>query len=461
MRADVISAEALAVLARVDASPFAACSPDDLAQLRALVLSSPTLKNAGRLTPDRRQACDALSGVIDPPAALPAPDYITRRGRRVMTDAALDGVPDARVIMIEQGSANVMLARGTYSNLVPPRFDYVVVAYDGVNRIEFLRVGPSLPLEQLPMASGAVFHHDGKRYDTVCTLSGCLFIAVRHPPAFYASPLFVGLAVAGALVGLGLGLIVDSGVARLRSPGRQLRKAVMAGDLDVVYQPIVRIADRQCLGAEALLRWRDTQGRTISPEVFVAIAEQDGFVSELTRFVVLRVLDELAPALAMKPDFHVNINIPVVDLLDPAFARFVARELQRRQVSASSIGLEITERSTAARSAMNQGIQRLRQAGHAVYIDDFGVDYSSLSYLSQLQVDGIKLDRSFIAALGDDSTANIVPQIVQMGQVAGVALVVEGVETEGQAAYLAGLDPNLLGQGWLFSRPLPADRLFT
>ncbi|MBU4610996.1 EAL domain-containing protein [Achromobacter sp. GG226] len=311
------------------------------------------------------------------------------------------------------------------------------------------------------MTNGAVVEQAGRRYETVCTLSGCLFITVRRPAPLYTSPLFLGLLAAGALVGLGLGLIVDGAVARLRAPGRQLRKALTAGDLEVVYQPIVRIADRQRVGAEALLRWRDAQGRTISPEVFVPIAEQDGFVSELTRFVVRRVLDDLATALVENIGFKVSVNISASDLLDTGFARFVARELQRRGLNPACLGFEITERSTAARAAMAQGIQRLRQAGHGVFIDDFGVDYSSLSYLSQLQVDGIKLDRSFITALGDDHTANIVPQIVQMGQVLGVALVAEGVETDGQAAYLASLDPNLLGQGWLFSRPLPADQLFS
>ncbi|MBU4610995.1 CSS-motif domain-containing protein [Achromobacter sp. GG226] len=150
VRADAYSAEALSVLTRVDTSPFIPCSAPDIAHQRTLVLSSAVLKNAGRISPDRHQMCDAWNGVIDPPTPLPPPDYATQRGRRVVTDAPLAEGADARIIMIEQGSANVSLARGTYANLVPPSFDYVVVAYDGATRVEFLRVAPRYRSRRCP-----------------------------------------------------------------------------------------------------------------------------------------------------------------------------------------------------------------------------------------------------------------------------------------------------------------------
>ncbi len=459
LRGDAITGESTSALVALESSGAAPCSAADLAQMRSLVMSSVHVKNVGRISPEQTLQCDALHGILNPAQPLPQPAYTSINGHRVRLDVSLPDMPEARVMMVARGSAAVMMPRLIYANVIDPRYDYVIVALNGTQRTEFLRAGPALPLDALPMTSGATYLHEGRPYEAVCTATGCLFASLRNPPALHNSSVFLGLLVAGALVGLGLGLIVDTALARLRAPGRQLRKALRAGALDLVYQPIVRISDGVWVGAEALLRWRDAQGRTISPEVFVAVAEQEGFVDELTRFVVNRVVHELGPKLAARPDFHVSVNVPVSDLLDLGFARFVARTLQAHRLPAASLSFEITERSTAARGAINHGIQRLRQAGHAVYIDDFGVEYSSLSYLSHLQVDGIKLDRGFIAALGDDRTANLVPQIVQMGQVLRVDLIVEGVETTGQADYLVGLDPDILGQGWLFSRPLPADEL--
>jgi sensor c-di-GMP phosphodiesterase-like protein len=172
-------------------------------------------------------------------------------------------------------------------------------------------------------------------------------------------------------------------------------------------------------------------------------------------------LAELGEQLRQRPGFRVTINVSAHDLLDVTFATFLRNEFRTANVPADSIGFELTERSTAERSAIARGIQRLRELGHKVYIDDFGTDYSSLSYLAHLHVDAIKIDRLFTLALHETGHgASIAPQIVAMAEALGLILVIEGIEEESQAAYFLKLDQKALAQGWLFGKPVPADRLF-
>ena len=136
-------------------------------------------------------------------------------------------------------------------------------------------------------------------------------------------------------------------------------------------------------------------------------------------------------------------------------------ELQRNGVRPEGFSIEITESSTARRGVAIETIQRLRQRGHSVHIDDFGTGYSSLSYLHELSVDAIKIDRSFTQSIGTESvTLFILPQILAMAEALQLLVIVEGIETAQQADYfLADARAKILGQGWLFGRPVPVETI--
>jgi sensor c-di-GMP phosphodiesterase-like protein len=250
-------------------------------------------------------------------------------------------------------------------------------------------------------------------------------------------------------------------IGRSNSLGRQLRLALHSGKLKLVYQPIVRLTDRRRVGAEALLRWTDTTGKQVSPDAFISVAEQDGFIGEITRFVINHVLQELGDELRRRPDYKITVNVAASDIMDGSFLPFLTSRLHDAGLKPASIGLELTERTTANSREMGRAIARLREAGYKVYIDDFGTDYSSLSYLSRLRVDAIKINRTFMQALHDQSDQDtIAPQIVAMAEVLGLGIVIEGIEEENQAAYFLTLAPHALAQGWLFSKPVEASKLF-
>ena len=238
--------------------------------------------------------------------------------------------------------------------------------------------------------------------------------------------------------------------------GDDLRAALTAGDVTVQYQPIVDLATGKTVAAEALARWVDEDGESIGPDVFVALAEERGFARDITRLVVGVAAEELADILATGA-LRVSINIAPTDLGDEDFFRYLDHCLEFARVAPSSIVLELTERSLADHEIAVTAIGRLKGKGHRIYVDDFGIGYSNLASLHMLQVDGIKVDRAFTQTIGTESvTASVLPQILEMARQMDLAVVVEGIETEEQAEYFRKAGGGILGQGWLFGKPVPA-----
>jgi sensor c-di-GMP phosphodiesterase-like protein len=237
---------------------------------------------------------------------------------------------------------------------------------------------------------------------------------------------------------------------------KQLRRAIKKDQLRVAYQPIVDLANRSIVGAEALARWSDEDGNAIGPDVFVKIAEQRGFVGEITRLVVQRAVRDFADVLRANPDFRLSINVAAADLSDARFLPMLVQSLDKEGVSAESIAIEITESSTARHEVAMETIRHLHRLGHCVHIDDFGTGYSSLSYLQDLSVDAIKIDRSFTRSIGMEAvTSAILPQILALAEALHLRVIVEGIETSSQASYFKSGAQPILGQGWLFGRPVP------
>lgn len=462
-RSDELNDEAVRALNQINRFRAPMCSDEDIAHMRGVVIASTYLKSAARIH-DRHMMCSSTLGRLAQPTRLADPDLETQAGRRVLLDSAMLGVPGARAMVIEQGDASVVLPRRAYALQVDSRLDYAVVADYGSGRTKFIASGDDIDVNRLTLGSGTSHVINGRTYEVRCSAShtGCILATLRVPSRVLDSPVFLGFTLLGLLAGLGAGFGLSAAVAKSLSIGRELRRAVRAGTLSLVYQPIVRLADKRRVGAEALVRWRDEVGNPVSPDLFISVAEQEGFITEVTRFVFKRVLSEMGAHFPTHPSFQVTVNVSTQDLLDTTFVPFVRQALQVAGVSPRNIGFEITERSTASRAAITPAIQQLRDAGHKVYIDDFGTDYSSLSYLAQLRIDAIKLDRTFTLSLEDgDATVSIAPQIVSMAQALDLELVVEGIEHEHQAAYFRRLAPGALGQGWLFGRPVPGDQLFT
>jgi len=166
------------------------------------------------------------------------------------------------------------------------------------------------------------------------------------------------------------------------------------------------------------------------------------------------------PSWCVSESFTLSINIAASDLGDERLVEQLRDQVHLAGIHPGQIALELTERSTADLTFVRDAIQRLKTVGYKVHIDDFGIGFSSLSYIDQLSVNAIKIDQAFTRTIGTDAMiAPILSQMVEMASSLGLEIVVEGVETEAQRNYLAASDKNLRAQGWYYSRPLTAEAL--
>ncbi len=254
---------------------------------------------------------------------------------------------------------------------------------------------------------------------------------------------------------------VDSEMRRRRELEKDLREALARSELHLVYQPQVDYRDHRVVGVEALLRWQHPTQGWVAPDLFIPLAEQNGSIFSIGEWVLDQSCRQLREWHDQGfDDLRLAVNLSTVQLRHNALPRVVSNLLQMHRLPPRSLELEVTETglmediSTAA-----QHLLSLRRAGALIAIDDFGTGYSSLSYLKSLPLDKIKIDKSFVQdLLLDDDDATIVRAIIQLGKSLGMQVIAEGVETVEQEAYIIAQGCHE-GQGYLYSKPLPAREL--
>jgi sensor c-di-GMP phosphodiesterase-like protein len=237
----------------------------------------------------------------------------------------------------------------------------------------------------------------------------------------------------------------------------ELREAIAHDRIEVHYQPIVELATGRCVGAEALARWTRADGESVSPEVFIPLAEREGLVSAITMATLDMVIRDLGALRVQSPELSVHMNLAPQDLRNEAFGLALAERLATAGLPSGAIHLEITERAWINSDAARTAVQALRLRGHQIAIDDFGTGYSSLSYLETFELDVLKIDKSFVAAIdtSEGSMGHVIGHVIRMARSLGLRTIAEGVETRKQRRWLVERGVTC-GQGFLFSAPLPA-----
>ena len=267
------------------------------------------------------------------------------------------------------------------------------------------------------------------------------------------------LVPAGVVVGLALGGAILVLARRQMSIANAVRLGLRRDEFFLLYQPIVDLASGRWVGAEALLRWRRGTGELIGPDLFVPIAEQTGSITRLSERALRLVREDVGDFLSVYPHFHVAINLSAHDMESTDIVRLLKDLLEATHAAPSNLIVEITERAFLNLDSARQVIDAIRSLGVEVAIDDFGTGYSSLSYLDSLELDFLKIDRSFIDAIGTRAPTNqVVDHIIAMAHHLGLRMIAEGVETQAQAEFLSRHGVQH-GQGWLFGQPLPFNEL--
>ena len=455
--ANGIIAESHTTLAAIKASQLPFCSEAELNYLRKLMFHADYLRDAGRMV-DGRVYCSAALGRENLPQTRFTPAVSLPNGTALYQKLIPYQVQDEQVLALQQDSAYVVLSPRALARLDLITPDRAGSWFDTVSHRE------THPFRQLPVETGVVTDRDwqGQVGDvllvTRCSVSAltCMTTYARISVVLKnREGKFVVFGLLGGVIGGLSGLACWLLYRRNTSGTQQLRRAVRKGRIRVVYQPIVNLHTGRIVGAEALSRWKDDEGLDVGPDVFITMAEQRGFIGDITRLVARKIVRDFAATLATRDNFRICMNISATDLRDQSFLPMLEDLTEGACVDPAKLVLEITESSTAHHDLAIAMIAKLRERGFGVHIDDFGTGYSSLSYLHALSIDAIKIDRSFTKSIGTEAvTVSILPQILSMATQLNLQIVVEGVETELQARYFCMLGPQILAQGLLFGRPM-------
>ena len=240
-----------------------------------------------------------------------------------------------------------------------------------------------------------------------------------------------------------------------------MRQAVATGinEFVVFYQPVVDVKTQECASCEALVRWDSKALGFLGPGDFIPLAEYLGLITSIGDYVLEEACRQCKKwNESGYPDFHINVNLSVVQLLQKDVVSNIKRALNKTQVNPANIVLEITESFVINdMKRVLEIIEGLKQMGLRIALDDFGTGYSSLNYIKQLPFDIIKVDKTFIDdILEDDYAQAFVKLIVDLSKTIGTQIVVEGVEHKEQFDLLKKLGVNYI-QGYYFGKPVPAD----
>ncbi|RCW52480.1 MULTISPECIES: bifunctional diguanylate cyclase/phosphodiesterase [Halanaerobium] len=241
-----------------------------------------------------------------------------------------------------------------------------------------------------------------------------------------------------------------------------LRKAVEAEELSLVYQPKIDLKDEQIVALEALLRWHHPKFGQISPEYFIPIAEQSNLITKITRWLIKKVIKEFNQNQFLRESEKIiSINLSAYDLKDDTLITFLENLIEAEKLCPHQIDFEITESIFLdAKEQDLENLHKLKESGFYISLDDFGKGYSSLSYLAKLPIDILKLDMSFIRNLEQKKTRILIEKIIELSHELDFKVVAEGVETENELNILKKLDCDYV-QGYYYYRPNSLEKLET
>ncbi|GAL03716.1 diguanylate cyclase [Photobacterium aphoticum] len=238
----------------------------------------------------------------------------------------------------------------------------------------------------------------------------------------------------------------------------RLRQALGKGELVIFYQPIIDLQTHNIVAAEALLRWQDKKYGSVSPDEFIPLAEQNGFIHKLGDFVIKQACQQAAQWQSIQP-LQIAVNFSSVQFrYCEQICHQIERALAISGLPADKLEIEVTESLLFDHSkAVVALLEKLQALGTQLTIDDFGTGYSALSYLQKFPFHRLKIDKSFLQNL-DTNAANreLVNAIVAMAQALKLTVVAEGIESQWQAEHLQKMGCDF-GQGYYFSRPVPAE----
>ena len=392
--------------------------------------------------------------------SMPAPNYRRKPDIAIYYYRDTPFYPGYNMTYMQRGNYVAVINPLSYGEIVTDDSSLAFGAYDTKTNT-FFSVSENASLNTLkPLIrdSGSAFQHDGRFYTIVFSERRPIAIIISSSDARYFQN-FRHQAMLTLPLGFICSILILLAWARSRqrfnSPKRLLQRALNKQQLRLHYQPIIDIKNNQCVGAEALLRWPGFDGPVMSPAEFIPLAEKEGLIEQVTDYVVESVFTDLGDFLQRHPQLYISINLSASDFHSPRLIAMISDKALQYGVRAQQIKIEVTERGFIDVPKTTPVIQAFRQAGYEVAIDDFGTGYSNLHNLYSLNVDILKIDKSFVDTLTTNSTSHLIAEhIIEMAQSLRLKTIAEGVETAEQVSWLLKRGVQFC-QGWHFAKAMP------
>ncbi len=457
IRANKVAMQGKDALQELERWQGGACSEEHLMEMRRVSYSYRYIQEVVYIDNNIPQ-CSSLEHE-SPPDTFPEPGRISKEGYRVWLTSHNDlGITR---YMVAMGTAHyvVMIDPASFIDVIPYSSWQIDAAIIGNAHNTVITSSDEIArgiITQLQKTPGEHIENNGIIYDIQplpeMNISIITWAPTKMLQTSWYRQVFIWLPV-GLLIGLLAAIFVLRILRRLQSPHHRLQDAIENRDICVHYQPIVSLANGKIVGAEALARWPQTDGSWLSPDSFIPLAQQTGLSEPLTLLIIRNVFEDMGDWLRQHPNQHISINLESTVLTSEKIPQLLGKMINHYQVNPKQIALELTEREFADPKTSAPIISRYREAGHDIYLDDFGTGYSSLSYLQDLDVDILKIDKSFVDAL---EYKNVTPHIIEMAKTLKLKMVAEGIETSKQEEWLRQHGVHY-GQGWLYSKALPKE----
>jgi sensor c-di-GMP phosphodiesterase-like protein len=434
------------------------CSEASMFLMRRIDLASSYIQAIGHVS-DGRLACSSVGHHAPGPDLGPV-DLVTPAGTAIRVNAKFPATGETRFLVLERDGFAAVIHRDIPidATTVEKDVSLAVFSWDpkqnlstrGFVKPEWLKAGEQPGIYTFMDSGYLVASVRSKRY-----YAG----AVAAVPVASVEQRVESLALLLVPIGGAAGILLALAILRfvrlqLAMPAL-IRSGLRRNEFFLAYQPVVDLRSGRWVGAEALIRWRRPSGELVRPDVFIKVAEDSGLIEQVTRHVLKLIARDAGNLFARHPGFHIAINLSPADLKNPRTVELLRRLARAVKAEPQSLIVEATERGFMHADAVSAVIGEIRTGGMRVAIDDFGTGYSSLSYLQSLEVDFLKIDKSFVDTVGTDAaTSQVVSHIISMASDLHLEMIAEGVETEAQAKFLRERGVQY-AQGWLFGKAMP------
>ena len=457
MRADETGMQVRAGTARLTAEHAdAPCAPAAIDVMRQIDLASSYIQAVGYVE-GNRMLCSSIAGPSSELDLGPV-DYVTAGGAQVRRNVRFPFAPSDSFIVIGFGRFAAILHKRLAIDTAKSEPDVGLAVLSLESPVPVIARGHIDPAWAGRLGAREAVFVDGDYLVALVRSDHFRTAAVAALPVRYlegrSAEVALRLVPAGLLAGVALTLaILFLGRQQMSLPVA-VKTALRRREFFVEYQPLVDLRSGAWVGVEALMRWRRPTGEIVMPDLFIPIAEQNGLIVRLTQQLLQMVARDTGAYLAAHPQFHVGINVAPADFHSSGFLDSLHATLHGIQARPGNIILEVTERGMLDPVVARQTTGALRRLGFAVAIDDFGTGYSSLSYLESLEVDYLKIDRSFIEAIGTGAPiSQVVGHIIRMANDLGLQMIAEGIESQAQEDFLRKHGVQY-GQGWLYGKSM-------